>query len=94
VAFNGTGVLYRFPDPLNPNDYRQILISGADDRYPHGSVKFSIFHCNNNNNGGGMMMNWNSSININNNNIMINGAYGEEEVYTHYWMKPASNSSK
>jgi len=95
VAYNGTGILYRFPDPLNPTDYRQLLISGADERFPQGSVKFSVFHCNNNNNnsGGGMIMNWNSGLNrSNNNNNPNNGVYGIEEVYTHYWMKSASQT--
>ncbi|ORX44525.1 hypothetical protein BCR36DRAFT_359645 [Piromyces finnis] len=96
IAYNGTGILYRFSDPLNPADYRQILISGADDRYPHGSVKFSIFHSNNNNNGGrGIILNWNNSINKNynnnnnGNNKSVNEVYGIEEVYTYYWMKSA-----
>lgn len=91
IAYNGTGLLYRFQDPLNPTDFRQVLISGADDRYPHGSIKFSIFHCNNNNNNGRMMMNWNSGLNRNNNNNS-NIVYGKEEGYTYYWMKSLSKT--
>ena len=90
VAYNGTGVLYRFPDPLNPSDFRQILISGADDRYPHGSVQFSVFHCNNNNNNVGGIINWNSGINRNKNITNNNIVYGKEEIFTYYWMKSAS----
>eukprot|EP00833_Pecoramyces_ruminatium_P005171 jgi/Orpsp1_1/1179203/evm.model.c7180000068406.1 len=44
IAYNGTGILFRFPDLINPNSIRQIRIMGATCEHPSGSVVFSILH--------------------------------------------------
>ncbi|KAG4088522.1 hypothetical protein H8356DRAFT_1724261 [Neocallimastix lanati (nom. inval.)] len=44
IAYNGTGILFRFPDIINPNAIRQIRVTGATYDHPSGSVVFSILH--------------------------------------------------
>ncbi|ORX79043.1 hypothetical protein BCR32DRAFT_269710 [Anaeromyces robustus] len=44
IAYNGTGLLFRFPDLVKPNALRQIRITGATYDHPGGSVVFSILH--------------------------------------------------
>lgn len=44
IAYNATGILFRFPDIANPNSMRQIRVMGSTYDHPNGSVIFSIIH--------------------------------------------------
>ncbi|ORX47940.1 hypothetical protein BCR36DRAFT_355469 [Piromyces finnis] len=44
IAYNATGILFRFPDPMNTKSIRQIRITGSTVEHPNGSVIFSIIH--------------------------------------------------
>jgi len=44
IAYNATGILFRFPDLANPNSMRQIRVMGSTFEHPNGSVVFSILH--------------------------------------------------